>query len=81
MSALQQLHSYFVSTLPRNCDGMVIAESFILDYRVLDRTPQLSVSEWLFVPHGTIRQQNVPVFIKTENNEEAVYEYAKKLSS
>jgi DNA helicase HerA-like ATPase len=79
-NALQQLHSYFVSTLPRNYDRMVIAESFSLDYSVLDKTSQLSTGEWLFVSYKATRQRNVPVFIKTENNEEAVYDYARKLS-
>jgi hypothetical protein len=74
-NALQQLHSYFVSTLPRSYDRMVIAESFSLDYSVLEKTSQLSTGEWLFVSYKATRQKNVPVFIRAENNEDAVYEF------
>ncbi|HVP22615.1 MAG TPA: DUF87 domain-containing protein [Conexivisphaerales archaeon] len=76
-NALQQLHSYFVSTLPRSYDRIVIAESFSLDFNVLEKTSQLSTGEWLFVSYKATRQRNVPVFVKTENNEDAIYRYAR----
>jgi hypothetical protein len=79
-NALQQLHSYFVSTLPRSYDRMVIAESFSLDFSVLEKTAQLSTGEWLFVSYRATRQRNVPVFIRAENNEEVVGRFAEKLS-
>ena len=41
VNALQQLHSYFVSTLPRMYDRMVIADAFALPYEVLERSAQL----------------------------------------
>jgi intein/homing endonuclease len=76
-NALQQLHSYFVSTLPRSYDRIVIAESFSLDFNVLEKTSQLSTGEWLFVSYKATRQRNVPVFIRAENNEDAVSEFAR----
>jgi intein/homing endonuclease/DNA helicase HerA-like ATPase len=77
VSALQQLHSYFVSTLPRFYDRMVISESFGLPLEVLERTAQLDTGEWVFVSYKATRRKNVPVFLRTENNEDAVANYLK----
>lgn len=72
VNALQQLHSYFVSTLPRMYDRMVIADAFALPYEVLERTAGLETGEWLFVSFKAARQRNVPVFLKTDDNEAMV---------
>jgi DNA helicase HerA-like ATPase len=77
VSALQQLHSYFVSTLPRFYDRMVVAETFALPYEVLERSAQLDTGEWIFVSFKATKQKNVPVFVKTENNETIVARYLK----
>jgi len=70
VNALQQLHSYFVNTLPRFYDRMVIADAFSLNYDVLDKSTELSTGEWLFVSYKATQQKNVPVFIKVPDNEE-----------
>jgi DNA helicase HerA-like ATPase len=72
VNALQQLHSYFVSTLPRMYDRMVIADAFALPYEVLERTAGLETGEWLFVSFKAAKQRNVPVFLKTDDNEATV---------
>ncbi|MEM3047532.1 MAG: ATP-binding protein, partial [Candidatus Bathyarchaeia archaeon] len=72
VNALQQLHTYFVSTLPRFYDRMVIADAFSLSYDVLERTTELETGEWLFVSYRATRQKNVPAFLRTQNNEELV---------
>ena len=77
VNALQQLHSYFVSTLPRMYDRMVIADAFALPYEVLERSADLGTGEWLFVSFKAAKQRNVPVFLKTENNENFVAEKLK----
>ncbi len=71
-NALQQLHSYFVSTLPRLYDRMVIADAFSMDYTILDKTAGLQTGEWLFVSYKATRQKNIPAFIKAEDNERRV---------
>jgi uncharacterized protein len=78
VSALQQLHSYFVSTLPRFYDRMVISESFALPLEVLERTAQLDTGEWIFVSYKATKRKNVPVFLRTEDNEKAVADYLKE---
>jgi hypothetical protein len=72
VNALQQLHSYFVSTLPRMYDRMVIADAFALPYEVLERSAELGTGEWLFVSFKVSKQRNVPVFLRTEDNESSV---------
>jgi len=75
VNAIQQFHSYFVSTLPRMYDRMVIADAFALPYEVLERTADLGTGEWLFVSFKAAKQKNVPVFLRTENNESFVASY------
>ncbi len=77
VSALQQLHSYFVSTLPRMYDRMVVADAFALPYEVLERSAQLETGEWIFVSYKATKQKDVPVFVRTENNESFIAEYLK----
>ncbi|MGC9202906.1 MAG: ATP-binding protein [Thermoproteota archaeon] len=78
VNALQQLHTYFASTLPRYYDRMVIADAYSLDYEVLNRVAELDTGEWLFVSYKATKRKNVPVFIKTPNNEEFVLNYIRK---
>ena len=70
VNALQQLHSYFVSTLPRFYDRMVIADAFSLSYDMLEKTTELDTGQWLFVSYKATKQKNVPAFVQTPNNEE-----------
>ena len=70
VNALQQLHSYFISTMPRSYDRFVIADAFSLSYDILDKSTELSTGEWLFVSYKATKQKNVPAFIKAYNNED-----------
>jgi len=79
-NALQQLHSYFVSTMPRYYDRLVVAEAFSLNYEVLERTTELDTGQWLFVSFKSTKQRNVPVFIQTPNNEDKVAEWFRMVS-
>jgi len=72
VSALHQLHSYFVSVLPRSYDRWVIAEAFSLNTALLDKTIELETGEWLFVSYKATKQKNIPTFIKAPNNEDVV---------
>ncbi len=57
---------------------MVVAESFALPYEVLERSAQLDTGEWIFVSFKASKQKNVPVFLKTENNEAVIANYLKR---
>ncbi|MBO3797356.1 MAG: DUF87 domain-containing protein [Thermoproteota archaeon] len=79
VNALQQLHTYFTSTLPRSYDRMVIADAYSLDYEVVNRVAELDTGEWMFVSYKATKRRNVPVFISTFNNEEKIIEHVKLL--
>ncbi len=79
VNALQQLHTYFTSTLPRSYDRMVIADAYSLDYEVVNRVAELDTGEWMFVSYKATKRRNVPVFISTPNNEKKIIEHVKKL--
>jgi hypothetical protein len=81
VNALHQLHSYFVSILPRSYDRWVIAEAFSLNTAILDKTVDLDTGEWLFVSYKATRQKNIPTFIKAPDNEEIVATRLKDLTS
>lgn len=72
VNALHQLHSYFVSVLPRSYDRWVIAEAFSLNTALLDKTIDLETGEWLFVSYKATKQKNIPTFIEAPDNEEIV---------
>lgn len=74
-NALQQLHSYFVSTLPRTYDRNVVSDAFSISRSVIDKTTELDTGEWIFVSYKATRLKNVPVEIKAENNEEYLIRY------
>jgi len=78
VSALQQVHSYFINVLPRIYDRITIADAFAVSYDLLDKTLDLETGEWLFVSYKAARRKNVPVFIRAPDNEATL---AKALAS
>lgn len=80
-NALQQLHSYFVSTLPRTYDRNVVSDAFSISRSVVDKVTELDVGEWIFVSYKATRLKNVPVEVKAENNEDYIMNYLKKLKN
>ncbi|MEM1537316.1 MAG: DUF87 domain-containing protein [Candidatus Nezhaarchaeales archaeon] len=81
VNAIQQIQSFFVGTLPREYDRRVIAEATGISPDILDKTAYLDVGEWLFVSFRATKLRNVPVFIRAENNEEALLRHFSNLSS
>jgi DNA helicase HerA-like ATPase len=74
-NALQQLHSYFVSTMPRPYDRHLISDSFAIDDAFIERTLMFQNGDWLLTSFKATSSQNVPVFFHAENNEEVIKEY------
>lgn len=74
-NALQQLHSYFVSTLPRTYDRNVVSDAFSISRSIIDKSTQLDVGEWIFVSYKATKLKNVPVEVKAENNEDYILRY------
>ena len=68
-NALQQLHSYFVSTMPRPYDWQLISDTFAIDDAFMDRTLTFQNGDWLMASFKATNTQNVPVFFHAINNE------------
>ncbi|MDG6965636.1 MAG: ATP-binding protein [Nitrososphaerota archaeon] len=77
-NALQQLHSYFVSTMPRPYDRQLISDTFAIDDAFMERTLAFQNGDWLLTSFKATATQNVPVFFHAENNEEILDQYLKK---
>ncbi|MEM2760767.1 MAG: ATP-binding protein [Nitrososphaerales archaeon] len=71
-NALQQLHSYFVSTMPRPYDRQLISDTFAIDDAFMDRTLTFQNGDWLMTSFKATNTQNVPVFLHAFNNEEFI---------
>ncbi len=71
-SALQQLHTYFVGTLPRPYDRNVVSNTFTIDNGILEKTLEFAPGEWLLSSYIATGIENVPIFIKSENSEKNI---------
>jgi len=74
-NALQQLHTYFVSTLPRPYDRGLISNTFMIDKTILEKTLEFVPGEWLLSSYLATGMANVPIFIKADNAEDEVEKY------
>jgi hypothetical protein len=74
-NALQQLHSYFVSTMPRPYDRQLISDTFAIDDAFIDRTLAFQNGDWLLTSFKATATQNIPVFFHAENNEDVLKKY------
>ena len=77
-NALQQLHTYFVSTLPRPYDRIVVSNTFALDLGILDKTLEFAPGEWLLSSYIATGIDNVPIFIKSDNAENEIIRFLEK---
>ncbi|MEM2013079.1 MAG: ATPase, partial [Metallosphaera sp.] len=71
-NVLQQLHTYFISVLPRPYDRQLVSETFGINDTLLDRTLDLEVGQWLLVSFKASLPHDVPVFFTAPNNLEEV---------
>ncbi|NVM22573.1 MAG: ATP-binding protein [Desulfobacterales bacterium] len=78
-NALQQLHTYFVSTLPRPYDRGLISNTFMIDKTILEKTLEFVPGEWLVSSYLATGMANVPIFVKADNAENEIEKYLKTL--
>ena len=71
-NALQQLHTYFVGTLPRPYDRTLVSETFMIDQGILEKTLEFAPGEWLLSSYIATGIENVPIFIKADNAEKEI---------
>ena len=78
-NALQQLHTYFVSTLPRPYDRGLISNTFMLDKTILEKTLEFIPGDWLLSSYLATGMANVPIFLKADNAESEVESFLKEI--
>ena len=74
-NALQQLHTYFVGTLPRPYDRALVSETFMIDKGILEKTLEFAPGEWLLSSYIATGMENVPIFIKADNAEKEIEKF------
>jgi len=74
-NALQQLHTYFVGTLPRPYDRTLVSDTFMIDKSILEKTLEFAPGEWLLSSYIATGIENVPIFIKADNAEKEIEKY------
>jgi len=79
-NALQQLHTYFVSTLPRPYDRGLISNTFMIDRTILEKTLEFIPGEWLVSSYLATGMANIPIFVKADNAENEIDKYMCSLS-
>jgi len=80
-NALQQLHTYFVGTLPRPYDRALVSETFMIDKGILEKTLEFAPGEWLLSSFIATGMENVPIFIKADNAEKEIEKYLHALTN
>ena len=71
-SALQQIHTYFVGTLPRPYDRNTVSNTFTIDNGILEKTLEFAPGDWLLSSYIATGIENVPIFIKADNSENKI---------
>jgi hypothetical protein len=69
---LQQLHTFFVGTLPRPYDRTVVSSSFQIDIGILDKTLEFPPGAWLLSSYIAMGLDNVPLFLTADNSEDVL---------
>ncbi len=77
-NALQQLHTYFVGTLPRPYDRALVSETFMIDKGILEKTLEFAPGEWLLSSYIATGIENVPIFIKADNAEKEIEKFLQR---
>ncbi|BCU70772.1 ATP-binding protein [Stygiolobus caldivivus] len=67
-NVLQQIHTYFVSTLPRPYDRQLIAETFGISDSLIDRTLNFDIGQWLLVSFKAALKEDIPIMFYADNN-------------
>ncbi|MEM3857317.1 MAG: hypothetical protein QXI37_02275, partial [Thermoprotei archaeon] len=78
-NVLQQIHTYFVGTLPRPYDRTTISDQFAVDPSIVDRTLMLKPGEWLLSSYTATGVRSIPLFVSAPNNEHLISETFKSL--
>jgi DNA helicase HerA-like ATPase len=72
-----QLHTYFVSKLPRETDRERVGEAFAVSSEMFTQTFKFRKGDWLYISHESAGLDSVPVPIHSKDAEERIRSYFK----
>lgn len=78
-TAIQQLHTFFVGTIPRHYDRKALADAFPGPEELLDETLTLNTGEWLLMSYVATGLKDIPIFLKADNTEDIIDELLKTI--
>lgn len=67
-NVLQQIHTYFVSTLPRPYDRQLISETFGISDSLVDKTLNFDIGQWLLISFKAALKEDIPIMFYADNN-------------
>ena len=73
-----QLHTYFISKLPRSSDRDRVSEAFSLSEEMFSQTFKFRKGEWLFISHEAAGLESVPIPIHSRNAEGRIIEWLRR---
>jgi hypothetical protein len=73
-----QLHTYFISKLPRSSDRDRVSEAFSLSEEMFAQTFKFRKGDWLFISHEAAGLESVPIPIHSLNAEERISEWLRR---
>lgn len=75
-----QLHTYFISKLPRSSDRDRVSEAFSLSEEIFSQTFKFRKGDWLFISHEAAGLESVPIPIHSRNSEERIERWLESFS-
>ncbi len=70
-----QLHTYFVSKLPRETDRERVGEAFAVSQDMFTQTFKFRKGDWLYISHESAGLDSVPIPIHSEDAEQRVRQW------
>lgn len=70
-----QLHTYFVSKLPRETDRERVGEAFAVSSEMFTQTFKFRKGDWLYISHESAGLDSVPIPIHSKDAEERITEW------
>lgn len=67
-----QLHTYFVSKLPRETDRERVGEAFAVSQEMFTQTFKFRKGDWLYISHESAGLDSVPIPIHSADSEERI---------
>ena len=77
-NVISQLHTYFISKLPRKDDQQKVVEGFGMGLDMLRETFKFNPGDWLIISNDATGLRNSPINMHSDNTNERIKEFFRK---